>query len=113
MKKFLDLIDQGDYDHDYKSDLQEMVQKHGDVNISYVVTKDEGPAHDKTIWMEIHINGKVMGESVGKKQPSGLPKKPSEGFSLVKPYDRKQGLRKMINHFSQTLFLFFQIRHSF
>lgn len=43
MKKFLDLIDQGDYDHDYKSDLQEMVQKHGDVNISYVVTKDEGP----------------------------------------------------------------------
>ena len=28
-------------------------------------------------------------ERIKKKQPSGLPKKPSEGFSLVKPYDGK------------------------
>lgn len=27
MQKFLDLVDQGIYDHDYKSDLQEIAQK--------------------------------------------------------------------------------------
>lgn len=83
MKKFLDLIDQGDYDHDYKSDLQEMVQKHGDVNISYVVTKDEGPAHDKTIWMEIHINGKVMGESVGKNKKEAAQRAAKEAIRRI------------------------------
>lgn len=83
MKTFLDLIDQGDYDHDYKSDLQEMVQKHGDVNISYVVTKDEGPAHDKTIWMEIHINGKVMGESIGKNKKEAAQRAAKEAIRRI------------------------------
>lgn len=66
MKKFLDRIDRGDYDRDYKSDLQELVQRHGDVDIRYEVVRDEGPDHDKTIWMELSINGKHMGRGVGK-----------------------------------------------
>lgn len=66
MKKFLALVDQGDYDHDYKSDLQELVQKHGNADIRYTVTHDEGPDHDKTIWMEISIDGKAMGTGMGK-----------------------------------------------
>lgn len=40
LKKFLDLIDKGEYDHDYKSDLQEMVQQHGNVDIRYSVVRD-------------------------------------------------------------------------
>lgn len=66
MKKFLDAIDRGDYDRDYKSDLQELVQRHGDVDIRYEVTRDEGPDHDKTIWMDVFINGKNLGRGVGK-----------------------------------------------
>lgn len=66
MKKFLDAIDRGDYDRDYKSDLQELVQRHGDVDIRYEVTRDAGPDHDKTIWMEVFINGKNLGRGVGK-----------------------------------------------
>lgn len=66
MKKFLTLVDQGDYDHDYKSDLQELVQKHGDADIRYEVVHDEGPDHDKTIWIEISVNGIAMGTGVGK-----------------------------------------------
>lgn len=66
MRKFLTLVDQGDYDHDYKSDLQELVQKHGDADICYDVVHDEGPDHDKTIWIEISVNGIAMGTGVGK-----------------------------------------------
>ena len=66
MQKFLDLVDQGIYDHDYKSDLQEIAQKNGDVDIRYEVVRDEGPDHDKTIWMELFINGKALGTGIGK-----------------------------------------------
>jgi len=66
MQKFLDLIDQGDYDRDYKSELQEIVQRHGDTDIRYTVIRDEGPDHDKTIWMEISVNGKALGTGMGK-----------------------------------------------
>lgn len=78
LKKYLDLIDEGNYDHDYKTDLQELVQKHGDVEIRYNVIHDEGPDHDKTIWMQITINGRDFGTGIGKikkKQPRELLRK--------------------------------------
>ena len=88
MKKFLDLIDQGDYDHDYKSDLQEMVQKHGDVEIHYIVTKDEGPAHDKTIWMDITINGKHMGSGIGKNKKEAAQRAAKEAIRRISNGER-------------------------
>ena len=84
MKKFLDLIDQGDYDHDYKSDLQELVQCHGDVDIRYTVTHDEGPDHDKTIWMDITINGKPMGSGIGKNKKEAAQKAAKEAIARIK-----------------------------
>lgn len=83
MKKFLDLIDQGAYDHDYKSDLQELVQRHGDVDIRYVVTHDEGPDHDKTIWMDIIINGKHMGTGIGKNKKESAQKAAKEAIERI------------------------------
>lgn len=84
MKKFLDLIDRGDYDHDYKSDLQELVQKNGDVDIHYEVIKDEGPDHDKTIWMEIAVNGKPMGRGVGKSKKEAAQMAAKEAISHIR-----------------------------
>ena len=84
MKKFLDLIDQGDYDHDYKSDLQELVQCHGDVDICYTVTHDEGPDHDKTIWMDITINGKPMGSGIGKNKKEAAQNAAKEAIARIK-----------------------------
>jgi ribonuclease-3 len=66
MKKFLDIVDTGLYDHDYKTDLQEYVQQDGDTDIHYEVISDEGPDHDKTIWTEVYIDGKPMGRGRGK-----------------------------------------------
>ncbi len=84
LKKFLDLIDSGAYDHDYKSDLQELVQKHGDISIQYTVTRDEGPDHDKTIWMEISINGKILGKGIGKNKKEAAQHAAKEAIAKIK-----------------------------
>ena len=84
MKSFLDAIDIGDYDRDYKSDLQELVQRHGDVNIHYEVVRDEGPDHDKTIWMEILINGKNMGRGMGKSKKEATQLAAKEAIGRIR-----------------------------
>lgn len=84
LKKFLDLIDSGAYDHDYKSDLQELVQRHGDISIQYTVTRDEGPDHDKTIWMEISINGKILGKGIGKNKKEAAQHAAKEAIAKIK-----------------------------
>ena len=84
LKKFLDLIDRGDYDHDYKSDLQEMVQRHGDVDIRYTLIRDEGPDHDKTIWMELTVNGKKLGCGMGKSKKEATQRAAKEAIEKLK-----------------------------
>lgn len=83
MKKFLDLIDRGEYDHDYKTDLQELVQKHGDVDIRYDVIRDQGPDHDKTIWIEVTVNGQAMGTGVGKNKKEAAQKAAKEAIEKI------------------------------
>lgn len=83
LKKFLDLIDKGDYDHDYKSDLQELVQRHGDACIHYEVTRDEGPDHDKTIWIQVLINGKAMGQGMGKNKKDAAQHAAREAITAI------------------------------
>lgn len=83
MKKFLDLIDRGEYDHDYKTDLQELVQKHGDVDIRYDVIRDEGPDHDKTIWIEVTVNGQAMGTGIGKNKKEAAQKAAKEAIEKI------------------------------
>lgn len=50
---------------DYKSKLQEFAQKNG-YSISYTVTDEIGPDHDKTFYVEVTINQEVMGRGFGK-----------------------------------------------
>lgn len=83
MKKFLDIVDEGTYDHDYKSDLQELVQKDGCSHVEYKVARSEGPEHDKTIWMDVYINGKCMGHGTGKNKKSAAQKAAKEAMATL------------------------------
>lgn len=52
---------------DYKSQLQEHLQKKGTViNISYVTDKEEGPPHDRTFYVHMECNGEAFASGVGK-----------------------------------------------
>lgn len=51
---------------DYKTVLQEKLQKHGTVHIEYSIIKEEGPDHDKTFTAEVKLNGEVLATGTGK-----------------------------------------------
>ena len=51
---------------DYKTVLQEILQKNGNVNIEYEIIKEQGPDHDKLFTAEVKCNGKVLAIGDGK-----------------------------------------------
>ena len=65
-KGYLDLVKSGHYEKDYKTLFQEYVQQEGPQHIEYELCRSEGPDHDKTFYMEVKVNGKVLGEGSGK-----------------------------------------------
>lgn len=54
---------------DYKSMLQEILQKNGDCNISYSIVSESGPDHNKRFVCAVSKNGRQLatGEGKGKK----------------------------------------------
>ncbi len=51
---------------DYKTALQEELQKSGDAQIQYKLMESMGPDHSKTFKIAVHANGKAIGVGVGK-----------------------------------------------
>lgn len=51
---------------DYKTVLQEELQKNGEVKIEYKIINESGPDHDKTFEAEVCLNGKVLATGKGK-----------------------------------------------
>ena len=51
---------------DYKTVLQEELQKNGDVKIEYKIIKESGPDHDKIFEAEVCLNGKILANGKGK-----------------------------------------------
>ncbi len=50
---------------DYKTTLQEVIQKNPEEELSYVLVGEEGPEHDKKFIVEVHLNSNVIGKGVG------------------------------------------------
>ncbi|NMA25377.1 MAG: ribonuclease III [Clostridiales bacterium] len=53
-------------EYDYKTALQELVQKRSRQVLSYHLTGESGPDHMKLFTVEVHLNGVVKGEGTGK-----------------------------------------------
>lgn len=51
---------------DYKSQIQEALQAKGILNIRYGLEKEEGPDHDKTFYVYLKADDKVLGRGKGK-----------------------------------------------
>ena len=51
---------------DYKTVLQEELQKNGEVHIQYNIISELGPDHDKTFEAEVSLNNKVLARGKGK-----------------------------------------------
>ena len=51
---------------DYKSRLQELVQAKRQERPTYRLVREEGPDHDREFWVEVVIDGRVLGRGYGK-----------------------------------------------
>ena len=51
---------------DYKTVLQEILQKNGDVDIQYKIVKETGPDHNKEFEAEVIYNKKILATGTGK-----------------------------------------------
>jgi len=60
---------------DYKTALQELVQRENGQVLAYHLTGEEGPDHNKRFFVEVTLNGKRVGEG------SGRSKKEAEQMS--------------------------------
>lgn len=62
---------------DYKTALQEIIQKNKEEKIEYVLIAEQGPDHNKEFVVEVHLNSNVIGIGKGrsKKQAEQLAAK--------------------------------------
>ena len=70
LRTFSDIVDEavaGKLFSDYKSEIQEKLQKNGkNISITYTTDREEGPAHNKTFFVHLSYDGKILGEGSGK-----------------------------------------------
>lgn len=51
---------------DYKTALQEIIQRNPEESVTYILTSESGPDHDKVFEVEVHLNSNVIGKGEGK-----------------------------------------------
>ena len=70
LKEAIETASQNVGKKDYKTVLQEELQKHGTVHIEYNIIKEEGPDHNKVFTAEVKCNGiqLAIGTGSNKKQ---------------------------------------------
>lgn len=51
---------------DYKTALQEIIQRNPEESVTYILTGESGPDHDKVFEVEVHLNSNVIGCGKGK-----------------------------------------------
>lgn len=51
---------------DYKTTLQEVIQRNPEESVSYILVEESGPDHNKSFTVEVHLNSNVIGKGIGK-----------------------------------------------
>ncbi len=51
---------------DYKTEIQDRLQAHGEAELGYVIEKEEGPDHDKTFYANLIFQGSIIGSGSGR-----------------------------------------------
>lgn len=68
---------------DYKTLLQEIVQKNPEEQLSYVLVAEHGPDHSKTFEVHVRINSNVIGRGVGKSKKAAEQMAAKEAVELM------------------------------
>ena len=68
---------------DYKTELQEIIQKNPDEHLTYVLVGESGPDHDKRFEVEVHLNSNVIGRGIGKSKKKAEQEAAREALELM------------------------------
>ena len=68
---------------DYKTALQEIIQKNPEESVTYILTKESGPAHDKVFEVEVRLNSNTIGKGVGKNKKQAEQSAAKEALHLM------------------------------
>lgn len=68
---------------DYKTALQEVIQKNPDETLNYVIVGESGPDHDKRFEVEVHLNSNVIGKGIGKSKKQAEQEAAREALLLM------------------------------
>ena len=55
-----------DLQKDYKTELQEIIQKNPEETVTYMLAGESGPDHDKEFTVNVYLNSNIIGTGVGK-----------------------------------------------
>ena len=68
---------------DYKTALQEIIQRNPEENVTYHLTGESGPDHDKVFEEEVHLNSNVIGKGKGKNKKQAEQMAAKEALLLM------------------------------
>ncbi len=68
---------------DYKTQLQEVIQKNPEEKVEYVLIDEVGPDHDKAFTVEVCLNSNVIGTGVGHSKKAAEQLAAKEALSLM------------------------------
>lgn len=68
---------------DYKTTLQEIIQKNPDEKLNYVLTDESGPDHNKSFTVEVQLNSNVIGRGTGRSKKAAAQEAAREALELM------------------------------
>ncbi len=68
---------------DYKTALQEIIQRNPEEAVSYILTGESGPDHDKEFTVEVRLNSNVIGRGRGKNKKRAEQMAAKEALMLM------------------------------
>ncbi len=68
---------------DYKTTLQEVIQKNPEELLEYVLVGESGPDHNKCFEVEVHLNSNVIGKGKGKSKKIAEQQAAKEALELM------------------------------
>lgn len=84
-------INDGAFSHvmDFKSQLQELVQRGGNGTIEYEVMQEKGPAHNKEFVSKVSLNGEILGIGMGRSKKEAEQLAAQQALKKLKNEEKK------------------------
>ncbi len=90
IERFLAKTDMGEMEIDFKSELQEIVQRDFSTLPVYRVLSEEGPSHNKIFEIEVVINGSILGRGRGLTKKEAQKAAAAAAIKNIKKHGEKQ-----------------------